>query len=27
MLATHDDGLGLAAQAVGFAVHGVGTSP
>lgn len=26
ILATHDDELGLAAQAVGFSVHGVGTS-
>ena len=27
ILATHDDEFGLAAQAVGFSVHGVGASP
>ena len=27
ILATHDDELGLAAEAVGFSVHGVGSSP
>lgn len=27
VLATHDDGLGLAAQAVGFEVHGGGMNP